>query len=51
MAHRLILVGYLCGAIGGWLLVRSPRRAGFVYLALGATLQLVGGVLQHVVRG
>ena len=45
--HRFILVGYLCTAIGGWLLVRKPGRAGFVWLATGATLQLIGGLLQH----
>jgi hypothetical protein len=45
--HRFVLVGYLCVAAGTWMLVRKPARSGFVWLAAGATLQLVGGVLQH----
>jgi len=48
MAHRFILVGYLATAIGAWLLVTKPRRAGFLCFATGATLQLVGGLLQHL---
>jgi hypothetical protein len=47
MAHRFILVGYLASAIGAWMLVRKPTRAGFLWLAIGATLQLLGGLLQH----
>jgi hypothetical protein len=29
------------------MLVKKPARAGFVWLAVGATLQLVAGILQH----
>lgn len=48
MAHRFMLVGYLSTAIGAWMLVKSSTgRAGFVWFAIGATLQLVGGLLQH----
>lgn len=47
MAHRFMLVGYLSSAIGAWMLVWKPARAGFVWLATGATLQLIGGLLQH----
>jgi len=48
MAHRFILVGYLSSAIGAWMLVRRHTGgAGFVWFAIGATLQLIGGVLQH----
>ena len=47
MAHRFMLVGYLSSAIGAWMLVRRPARAGYVWFAAGATLQLVGGLLQH----
>ena len=46
-AHRFILVGYLLSAVGAWMLVKKPARSGFVWLAVGATLQLIGGVLQH----
>jgi hypothetical protein len=46
-AHRFILVGYLLSAVGAWMLVRQPARSGFVWLAVGATLQLIGGLLQH----
>lgn len=42
-----MLLGYLCNAIGGWLLVRKPGKAGFGWLAAGTTLQLIGGLLQH----
>jgi hypothetical protein len=48
MGHRFVLAGYLCTAIGAWVLVRNRAgRAGFIGLAIGTTLQLVGGVLQH----
>ena len=47
MAHRLMLAGYLANAIGAWLLFRNPARSGFLTLAIGTTLQLVGGVLSH----
>jgi hypothetical protein len=43
----LVLVGYLCSAVGTWMLVRKPEKAGFRWLAVGATLQLIGGLLQH----
>lgn len=46
-AHRFLLLGYVCVAVGAWMLVKKPVRAGFVWLAIGATLQLIGGVLQH----
>jgi hypothetical protein len=46
-AHRFILVGYLLSAVGAWMLVKQPARPGFVCLAVGATLQLIGGLLQH----
>jgi hypothetical protein len=46
-AHRFRLVGYLCSATGAWMLVKKPARAGFVWLAIGATLQLTGALLQH----
>ncbi len=46
-AHRFILVGYLLSAVGAWMLVKKPTRSGFVWLAVGATLQLIGGQLQH----
>jgi hypothetical protein len=29
------------------MLVKKPARAGFFWLAIGATLQLTGGLLQH----
>jgi hypothetical protein len=29
------------------MLVKKPARSGFVWLALGATLQLIGGLLRH----
>jgi hypothetical protein len=45
--HRFVLAGYLCSAIGAWLLVRKPSKAGFVMLAVGSSLQLTGGMLQH----
>jgi hypothetical protein len=45
--HRFMLVGYLCSAIGAWLLVKKPARAGFVWLAIGTTLQLIGALLRH----
>jgi hypothetical protein len=45
--HRFILVGYLCCTIAAWMLVRKPGRAGFQLLAVGSTLQLIGGFLQH----
>lgn len=45
--HRLILVGYLCSTIAAWMLVRKPERAGFQLLAVGSTLQMIGGLLQH----
>jgi len=45
--HRFVLIGYLCSAIGAWMLVRRPTRTGFLWLGVGATLQLVGGLLQH----
>jgi hypothetical protein len=47
MAHRFVLLGYLCSAIAAWMLVRKPARPGFLWLATGATLQLIGGLLQH----
>ena len=48
MAHRFMLVGYLSTTIGAWVLVKNRGgRAGFVWFAIGATLQLVGGLLQH----
>jgi hypothetical protein len=46
-AHRLTLVGYLLSAVGAWMLVKRPVRSGFVWLAVGATLQLMGGLLRH----
>lgn len=46
-AHRFILVGYLLSAAGAWMLVKKPARSGFVWFAVGATLQLIGGLLQH----
>jgi hypothetical protein len=46
--HRIILVSYLCGAVGAWMLVKKPARAGFAWLAIGATLQMIGGLLQHL---
>jgi len=49
MAHRFMLVGYLATAIGAWVLVKNHTgRAGFVWFAIGASLQLVGGLLQHL---
>lgn len=45
--HRFFLAGYLCVAVGAWMLVKKPARAGFVWLAIGASLQLVGRLLQH----
>src|SRR5438105_4829287 len=42
-----MLVGYLASAIGAWILVKKPGRAGFLCFASGATLQLLGGLLQH----
>jgi hypothetical protein len=45
--HRFVLIGYLCTAIGAWLLARKPNRVGFICLAVGSTLQLIGGLLQH----
>jgi hypothetical protein len=49
MAHRFILVGYLASTIGAWMIVKNRAgRAGFVCFAIGATLQLVGGLLQHL---
>ncbi len=48
MAHRFTLAGYLCTAVGAWMIVRKiSGRAGFVWVVVGATLQLVGGVVQH----
>ena len=48
MAHRFVLVGYLATTLGAWLLVKSPTgRPGFVSFAIGSTLQLLGGLLQH----
>lgn len=46
-AHRFFLLGYLFVAVGAWMLVKKPARPGFVWLAIGATLQLIGGLLQH----
>jgi hypothetical protein len=46
-AHRFTMVGYLLSAVGAWMLVKKPARSGFVWLALGATLQLIGGLLRH----
>jgi hypothetical protein len=46
-AHRFRLVGYLAAAIGAWMLVKKPARIGYAWFAIGATLQLIGGVLQH----
>jgi hypothetical protein len=46
-AHRFVLVGYLLAAVAAWMLVRKPARSGFVWLAAGATLQLIGRLLQH----
>ena len=46
-AHRFILVGYLCNAIAAWMLVRKPARAGFLWLAIGCTLLLLGSVIQQ----
>jgi hypothetical protein len=45
--HRFVLVGYLCTAVGAWMLVKKPAKAGFLWLAVGSTLQLIGGLLQH----
>jgi hypothetical protein len=45
--HRFVLVGYLCSFVGAWMLVRRPEKLGFMWLAVGATLQLIGGLLQH----
>jgi hypothetical protein len=45
--HRFILFGYVVAAVGGWMLVRKPSKAGFIALSIGATLQLIGGLLQH----
>jgi hypothetical protein len=33
--------------IAAWMLVRKPARAMFQLLAVGSTLQLIGGLLQH----
>jgi len=46
-AHRLILVGYLCNAIAAWMLVRKPARPGFLWLAIGCTLLLLGGIIEQ----
>jgi len=46
-AHRFILIGYLCNAIGVWMLVRKPARAGYLWLAIGCTLLLLGGIIQE----
>ena len=46
-ARRFTMVGYLLCAVGGWMLVKKPARSGFVSLALGATLQRIGGLLRH----
>jgi hypothetical protein len=46
-AHRFILSGYLLSAVGALMLVKKPTRSGFVWMAAGATLQLVGRLLQH----
>jgi hypothetical protein len=49
MAHRFILVGYLASAIGAWMIVKNRASpVGFVSFAVGATLQLLGGLLQHL---
>jgi len=49
MAHRFILVGYLASTIGTWMIVKNRTgQAGFVCFAVGATLQLIGGLLQHL---
>jgi hypothetical protein len=45
--HRFILVGYLCSAIGAWMLVKKAGKPGFTWFAMGTTLQLIGGLLQH----
>lgn len=45
--HRFILAGYAAAAVGGWMLVRKPNRVGFTVLSVGATLQMIGGLLQH----
>lgn len=47
LAHRFILVGYLCNAIAAWMLFRKPARAGFLWLAIGCTLLLLGGIIQQ----
>ena len=47
VGDRFLLVGYLCGAVGAWMLVKKPAPAGFAWLAVGATFQLIGGFLQH----
>ena len=46
-AHRVSLIGYLCNAIAAWMLVKKPARAGFLWLAFGCTLLLLGGLLQE----
>lgn len=45
--HRFVLVGYVVAVIGTWMLVKKPTKAAFTALAMGATLQMVGGLLQH----
>lgn len=45
--HRFVIVGCLCSAVGGWMLVNKPSKAGNVWLATGLTLQFVGAFLQH----
>jgi hypothetical protein len=45
--HRFVIVGTLCSAIGAWMLVRKPAKAGNVWLATGLTMQFIGAFLQH----
>jgi len=37
----------LCTVVGAWMLVKKPAKSGYAWFAVGATLQLVGGLLQH----
>lgn len=41
------LLGYLCAAVGAWMLTKKPAKAGYAWLAVGATLQLIGGLIRH----
>lgn len=42
-----MLLGYLCTTVGAWMLLKKPAKAGYAWFAVGATLQLIGGLLQH----